>query len=202
MEAVDVKRLGLVLACMALLAMAGPVLAVGHVGHVDTDTFQEDYVSGDVIPPELFLRVLSEDHLAGIDLDHISVDMPDGTWTLEFLGGVAVRSEDLAGASSLSPQAGWSFTGELAGKFDTRGANMILVRRTTDDMWDGFYGTLAFTIDPDHDQDGQTGYVIAAKAVKQQETPSGGGGGGCSALGFAPAALFLLVPLFLLRRRS
>ena len=126
----------------------------------------------------------------------------DGTW--EILGGFYASG----GIETLSK-------GYLD---DVNGATNLLVYNLVNECWDEAptgdlaVGALAegefpFAIqdggpyDADVTQGLVAAYFIAVKPYS--ETPSsGGGGGGCSVGFLAPAALFLLAPLFLLRRRG
>lgn len=187
------KRFGLIFTCLAFVVLAcAAAFGVGHeVGHVP-GTYDPDLgvsatllSSGDVAPLPSSHEYLGK----GISLD--------GTW--EILGGFyAFGGIDTTSIGYLD---------------DDNGATNLLVYNLVSQCWDEAptggltQGDFPFGIADNgpYDADGNLGlvaaYFIAVKPYS--ETPSsGGGGGGCSALGFAPAALFLLAPLFLLRRRS
>lgn len=186
------KRFGLIFTCLAIVVLAGAAaFAVGHeVGHVSGGYDANLGInatllsSGDVVP-------LSSDH------EYIGKPISlDGTW--EILGGFYA-------CGGIDPVS----TGYLD---DDNGATKLLVYNLAGECWDEAptgglaEGEFPFAIEDNgpYDADLTTGSVAAFfVAVKPySESPSGGGGGGCSALGFAPAALLLLAPLFLLRRRG
>lgn len=187
------KRFGLVFTCLAFVVLAcAAAFAVGHeVGHVP-DTYDPDLGTS--------ATLLSSGDVYPLSADHEYLGKPisvDGTW--EILGGFYASG----GEDPLS-------TGYLD---DDNGATNLLVYNLDNDCWDEAptgdlaVGEFPFAIQDNgpYDDDENVGlvaaYFIAVKPYS--ETPSsGGGGGGCSALGFAPAALFLLVPLFLLRKRG
>jgi len=187
------KRFGLVFTCVAFVVLAcAAAFGVGHeVGHVP-GTYDPDL--------GISATLLSSGDVESLPPDHEYLGKPialDGTW--EILGGFkAFGGIDTTSMGYLD---------------DDNGATNLLVYNLLNQCWDEApagsltEGEFPFAIEDGgpYDADVTPGlvaaYFIAVKPYS--ETPSsGGGGGGCSALGFAPAALFLLVPLFLLRKRG
>lgn len=187
------KRFGLILACLATVVLAGAAaFAVGHeVGHVS---------GGYDANLGINATLLSSGDVAPLPPDHEYIGKPisiDGAW--EILGGFYASG----GIDETS-------VGYLDG---VTGATKLLVYNIVNGCWDEAptgglaQGDFPFGIQDNgpHDADETPGlvaaYFIAVKPYS--ETPSsGGGGGGCSVGFLAPAALLLLAPLFLLRRRS
>jgi Synergist-CTERM protein sorting domain-containing protein len=179
----------LMLSLSLFLTGAALGLEVGHVSESfdETMNLKVSVTSGDAEP------LGSTDPLLG---DPISLD---GSWSI--LGAFSADSAGSALAGTLSDDTG--ATNLLAYNFDTN---------QWDDAPTGVVTTAAGGSFPfyiadngPYDQQGITSNDITAyfMAVKPMETPtpSGGGGGGCAAAILAPAALFLLAPLFVLRKR-
>jgi len=187
------KRFSLILACLATVILAGAAaFAVGHeVGHVP--------VSYD---PELGISatLLSSGDVAPLPPDHEYLGKPislDGSW--EILGGFYAFG-------GIDPTS----TGYLDGD---NGATKLLVYNIDNGCWDEApagsltEGDFPFAIQDNgpYDADDTPGlvaaYFIAVKPYSETPSSGGGGGGGCAAAFLAPAALFLLAPLFVLRKR-
>jgi len=179
----------LMLSLSLFLTGAALGLEVGHVSEAfdETMNLKVSVASGDAEP------LGSTDPMLG---DPISLD---GSWSI-----LGAFSADSAGS-------------ELAGTLsDDTGATNLLAYNFVTNQWDEAptgISEAAVTLFPfaipdnsSYDQQGITSNDITAyfMAVKPMETPTpsgGGGGGGCSAAFLAPAALFLLAPLFVLRKR-
>jgi Synergist-CTERM protein sorting domain-containing protein len=172
------------------LLLSGAVLAL-EVGHV-SESFQETMSANVSIPLGEAEPLPSTDPLVS---QPISLD---GSWTI--LGAFSADSAGSALAGTLS---------------DDTGATNLLAYNFVTNQWDeaptgvvttAAGGSFPFFIQDNspYDQEITSGDITAYfMAVKPLETPvSGGGGGGCSAAFLAPAALFLLAPLFLLRKRG
>ncbi len=185
------KRFGLICTCLAIVVLAcAAAFAVGHeVGHVSV-TYDPDLGTS--------ATLLSSGDVESLPPDHEYLGKPitlEGTW--EILGGFyAFGGIDTTSIGYLD---------------DDNGATNLLVYNLASQCWDEApagsltEGDFPFAIEDNgpYDADGTPGLVAAyfITVKPYSETPSsGGGGGGCSALGFAPAALFLLAPLFLLRK--
>ena len=174
------------------LFLSGAALGL-EVGHVSTSFEEAMYQNVSVTSGGGDTEPLgSTDPLLG---DPISLD---GSWSI--LGAFSADSTGSALAGTLN---------------DDTGATNLLAYNFETNQWDeaptgiseAAVTSFPFAI-PDnspYDQQGITSnditaYFIAVKPYS--ETPSGGGGGGCAAAFLAPAALFLLAPLFLLRKRG
>lgn len=194
LEAIFLKRVGLILACLATVVLAGAAaFAVGHeVGHV----------SGGYDPNlGINATLLSSGDVEPLPSDHEYIGKPislEGTW--EILGGFHA----FGGIHTTS-------VGYLDGVSE---ATKLLVYNLDSDCWDEApaggltEGDFPFAIEDNgpYDADETPGlvaaYFIAIKPFSENPSGGGGGGGGCSAGFLAPAALLLLAPLFLLRRRG
>ena len=186
------KRFGLIAALLAFMLLACAAFGVGHeVGHV-----------GDDYDPDLgeAATLQSGGSVSPLPSNHEYLGKPialEGTWRIT--GGF------MASGGTDSPSRGYLE--------NRNGATKLLVYNFLDECWEEAptgglaEGDFPFSIadngphDADPDDHQVTAYFIAV-APYGDESGSGSGGGGCSALGFAPAALLLLAPLFLLRRRG
>lgn len=203
------KRLGFILGCAFFLGVAGTAFAqVGHVtpvGHVDSVNLDWRTPNpSEVQLPEGDFDFLSED-LAPKNTDQLgNLQLPeDKTYTLTLLGGIeASKGLSLGETGALKVQMLESIEGSL----NMDGQNVLLLYNNVTGKWDGISES-SFDIEDGSSYDIQSQYpeirvrLIGAKAT-EVTTGGGGGGGGCSAAFLAPAALFLLAPLLVLRKRG
>lgn len=208
------KRFGFILSVLAIAALAGVAIAeVGHitpVGHVDTvqldwqtiesdDVFLHDGASFSFLPQE-------EAPTGTGDLGDLQLP-EDTAYNLSILGGI----EATIGLDSVSAQGApieiRGISAIISGDLQIPNQNMLLLFNEATQKWDG-YNDFSFSIgdgssyDMASQADAVKIRVIGAMATEASSGGSGGGGGGCSAAFLAPAALFLLAPLFLLRKRG
>lgn len=208
------KRLGIILGCVLLLGVAVAAFAqVGHitpVGHVDSVSFDWRTLSSSDVelePAGANIQPLSQEQ-APQNTDQLgTLQLPeDKTYTLSLLGGI----EAAVGLDTASAQAGaveaQGAPLVISGDLKVQGQNMLLLYNNRTGKWDG-YNDSSFSVEQQSSYDmlddepaAMKIRVISAKAT--EVTSGGGGGGGCSAAFLAPAALFLLAPLLMLRKRG
>lgn len=186
-------------ATVALVALSFSVLLSGvalafEVGHI-SESFQETMYENVSLSSGSAEPLPSSDPLIG---QPISVD---GSWTVLGAFSADTSQDVLSGVLS-----------------DDTGATQLLAYNFSTEVWDiaptlsipieaAASGSFSFSIEDNgpYDEQWQTSGDITAyfMAVKPYKTPcSGGGGGGCSGAFLAPAAIFLLAPLFLLKKRG
>jgi len=213
MEAIFLKRYGLVLVAVVVSMLAGVALAqVGHitpVGHVETVQLDWRVIqSGDVVLNDgvSFTSLSQDDAPAGTNQLGVLQLPEDKTYNLSLLGGIEATNSLNPALSSVQagPIEAQLSAGPISGDWNVQGQNMVLLYNNETGKWDG-YDDYSFKVENNSSYDMASDWyevkirVIAAKAT---EVSSGGGGGGCSVGFLAPAAFFLLAPLFLLRRRG
>lgn len=204
------RRFGFILACMTVLLVAGAAFSqVGHitpVGHVErVELNWETLVSDDVNRNGSWeFRFLDPKEGPGRVEDLGILALPeDKTYVLTLLGGIdATKGTIEVGDVSL----GTAMVDALEGKIEAKGQNMLLFYNRDTGKWDGIASS-EFSIqenssyDIESDNAGIHARIVSAKAT-EVTSGGGGGGGGCTAAFLSPAALFLLAPLFLLKRRN
>ncbi len=180
---------------------------VGHtsVGHVDTLTSNWSEITGDqesMDPAETECLPLSEDLAPQGTGDFGILELPgENTYSLSLLGGMRAIYPPLAGSGGISS----AVTHSINGTVDVGGGQNMLLLKNTAGKWDGYPNDPTFSVvdntswDLNPNADEVEVQVVVAKAT--EASSGGGGGGGCSAGFLAPAALILLAPLFLLRKR-
>lgn len=214
------RRFGFILACMTVLLVAGAAFSqVGHitpVGHVDSvdlgkwgePTDEEVQVNPETtwVPLQKGQAPQNTDQLGTLQLPQ------DRAYVLTLLGGIECsRSRDLVPTSSASAQ---ETLVELqvedplviSGDLKLQGQNMLLLYNNVTKKWDGYPDSIfnveeGSSYDLLDSPDKMQIRVIGAKATEVTSGGSGGGGG-CTAAFLSPAALFLVAPLFLLKRRG
>ena len=211
LEAIFLKRFGFILSALAIAALAGVAIAeVGHitpVGHVDTVQLDWQTIGSDdvTLADGASFSLLPQDEAPSGTGALGDLQLPDDkTYNLTLLGGF----EASIGIGTGSAQAGGIEDQDaplvISGDLGIQGQNMLLLYNSTTGKWDGYNGS-SFSVGQQSSYDmldepaAMKIRVIGAKATEVCSS-SGGGGGGCSAVFLAPAALFLLAPLFLLRK--
>jgi Synergist-CTERM protein sorting domain-containing protein len=192
--------------------LAGVALAeVGHItpiGHVDTIQLDWQAIQSDdvVLNDGASFSFLPQEEAPAGTGELGDLQLPeDKTYNLSLLGGIeAAISINPASAQGgpIETQLALAISGDL----QIPNQNMLLLYNEATQKWDG-YNDFSFFVEDGSSYDIDTSLiavkirVIGAKATEVTSC-GGGGGGGCSVLGFAPAALFLLAPLFLLRKHG
>jgi len=198
------KILLLGLSLMSMLALCGVgFAAVGHVGHVDEDNFQE-VESDDIIfdPDEIACVCMTS--APSLTADDINMQ-ESGTYDVIILSGVipawdGPRTNQMkidVSATGLNPDGILIFNND-SGVYDYY---PVVDGVATVPNIEDYLSPVApsgSSIEPSVSQ--YSTEVLLVNAEEESSTGGGGGGGGCSLGLLSPFALLLAVPLVLLRK--